>query len=85
MSKSLQWLIVLGIIFAIFVFTKPSDEQCLKTIAKHEAGIVGEIADAIGLSSTAYQVDDYLVYKVIRNRVTGKEVGYGYLGTVTVR
>ncbi len=81
--KGILIAILLVMVTAIAaIITKPSDDQCRREVAIHEAGTIGGAAAAFGLTDVVIEVEDKTFYKSIRNRVTGREVAIGLFGNV---
>lgn len=64
------------------IATKPTDQDCLAHVIEHYTGSSIAARFLSPKASEVFEVRDYALYKVVVNRITGREVAVAYFGTV---
>jgi hypothetical protein len=83
MKKELQiWAFLLLIFMFTASITKPSDTECIRQIAREQAGQVGTIANMLDISQHLISVQDRVLWKDVYSTVTGNKIGYAAFGQV---
>jgi len=83
MKKELQiWAFLLLLFAGTAAVTKPSDTECIRQIAREQAGQVGTLGNMLDISQHFISVQDRVLWKDMYSTVTGNKIGYAAFGQV---